>query len=144
MNLLPKIVGYYFVCHFPNHPQANFLVMSWATVPQETAANIIRDRLRPLILTPTFEPGDPYFDQVMAGSSGLDTLDPAFTAVIRWQQSGPILFIGEHSESGGTYSPAMFQYLEAHYDAISFKNQYQPSPGMKDYPTLYIPKETRK
>ncbi|MET4692573.1 hypothetical protein [Endozoicomonas lisbonensis] len=126
-----------------NHPEANFLVISW---PDERFDPRVFDVVETEVVDfngtcwrqPSFKPGHPFCDDRMLPE--LDKFYPVLAAIVRWQQRGPILFIGLLSDSGDTHMPLLFDYLDHYYEATSFEEHYQSSVWGNDYPTLYLPR----
>ncbi|MCW7552309.1 hypothetical protein NX722_06530 [Endozoicomonas gorgoniicola] len=116
-----------------NHPETNFLVMSWPTVGSD---RLLREQeiIRNAVMNNLIRPGP--FDRIL---QRMDEAHPALAAVLRWQRRGPILFIGQRGDSDDTDMQLFFEYLKKYYNGTDYEKEYKSGVGLNDFPTLYFP-----
>ena len=119
-----------------NNPETNFLVMSW---PIAGSDRLLRERghIRYAVMENSMRPGNDRLERFL---QQIDEVHPALAAVLRWQQRGPILFIGQRGDEEDTEIQLFLDYLEKYYTGTDYKKEYKSGVGHSDYPTLYIPK----
>lgn len=110
-----------------NHPEANFLVLRWPGEHDYSEA-----------------PNSRSVNDSMSGTEDdllIQRRYSLLSAILEWNARGPILFIGDLQTGSSTGTGLLSEYLQRHFNAISFREFYQPLPFNNDYPVWLVPKK---